>query len=208
MNATNLPPERKSSSSWIVGVLATLWITAALGGLYLTWNYENRAGAPATAGPQWPAETKLIAATDRPTLVFIAHPQCTCTRASIGELAEALGRATVQPKTYVVFLKPSSMPDGWEKTDLWTSAEALPNTTIVRDDDGLEAERFGTITSGQTLLYDSRGSLLFSGGITGARAHPGDNAGRAAIVDLINQASTTTASTKVFGCSLFSAAKS
>ena len=93
---------------------------------------------------------------------------------------------TSLPKTYVVFLKPSSMPDGWEQTDLWKTAAALPNATVVRDDDGREAERFGAATSGQTMLYDARGSLLFSGGITGARAHAGDNAGRSAIVALLN----------------------
>jgi hypothetical protein len=208
MNASDLPTRTGSKASWVVGILTLVWLTAAVGGLYLVWNYENGPGAGATAGPQWPSESTLIAATDRPTLVFIAHPQCTCTRASIGELAEALARATVKPRTYVVFLKPSSMPDGWEKTDLWTSAEALPNTTIVRDEDGREAERFGTVTSGQTLLYDARGSLLFSGGITGARAHAGDNAGRSAVVDLLNHAQTAAPTTKVFGCSLFAAAKS
>ena len=46
----------------------------------------------------------------------LAHPQCVCTRASVGELAEALARAGTTPKTYVVFLKPSSFADGWEKT--------------------------------------------------------------------------------------------
>jgi hypothetical protein len=205
IDSPSLLPERKTETVWILGLLATCWLAAAVGGLYLVWAYENGPGEAATAGPQWPAGTALSQATDRPTLVFLAHPQCSCTVASLGELAEALARAKVRPKTYVVFLKPSSMPEGWEKTDLWTRAEALPDTTIVRDTDGREAERFGTVTSGQTLLYDARGSLLFSGGITGARAHPGDNAGRAAIVALLNQASAATTSTKVFGCSLFSA---
>jgi hypothetical protein len=150
----------------------------------------------------------LIAAADRPTLVFLAHPQCSCTTASLGELAEALARATTLPKTYVVFLKPSSMPEGWEKTALWTDAHALPGTTVIRDEDGREAERFGSVTSGQTLLYDADGRLIFSGGITSARGHAGDNAGRAAIVDLLNQSPASTAMTNVYGCSLFAAAKS
>ena len=207
MDAAKTPSNQKTGMFWILGLLATCWLAAAVGGLYVVWAYENGPGVAATAGPQWPAGTTLTAATDRPTLVFLAHPQCTCTAASLGELAEALARARVRPKTYVVFLKPSSMPDGWEKTSLWTAAEALPDTTIVRDGDGREAERFGTVTSGQTLLYDARGSLVF-GGITGARGHAGDNAGRAAIVDLLNQASGATTSTKVFGCSLFSGDKS
>ena len=72
-----------------------------------------------------------------------------------------------------------------------------------RDDDGAEARRFGVATSGQTLVYDTRGALAFSGGITGARAHRGDNAGRQAIVDLLNNGSTARSTTNVFGCSLF-----
>ena len=60
---------------------------------------------------------------------------------------------------------------------------------MLRDDDGAEARRFGAETSGQTLLYDEHGALLFSGGITGARGHAGDNAGRASLVALLNRGS-------------------
>jgi hypothetical protein len=100
------------------------------------------------------------------------------------------------------------MPDGWEKTELWNKAAALPETVIVADEDGREAERFGAVTSGQTFLYDASGALLFSGGITGSRGHAGNNAGRASIVALLNRAPAVSASTNVFGCSLFAAAKS
>jgi hypothetical protein len=193
---------------WILGGLVMLWLACAGGGLIVVWAYENRPGTPATVESEWPAHTSLERAADRPTLVLLAHPQCSCTRATLGELAEALARAKSLPKTYVVFLKPSSMPDGWEQTDLWKTAAALPHATVVRDDDGREAERFGAATSGQTMLYDARGSLLFSGGITGARGHAGDNAGRSSIVALLNRQPGIHASTNVFGCSLFASAKS
>ncbi len=196
------------ASRWILGTVVTFWFACAVGGLFVVWAYENGPGVAATAHNQWPRSSALTPATDRPTLVLLAHPQCTCTRATLGELAEALARATTLPRTYVVFLKPSSMPDGWETTDLWKSAARLPNTTVVRDDDGREAERFGAATSGQTMLYDAQGTLLFSGGITGARGHAGDNAGRSSIVALLNRRSGTHASTNVFGCSLFASAKS
>ena len=51
-------------------------------------------------------------------LLFLAHPQCSCTQASLDELAEILARAKSQPKTYVLFLKPSSVGDSWEQTDV------------------------------------------------------------------------------------------
>ena len=201
------PEKPLNRTKWVVTVVTVMWLACAVGGLFVVWAYENGPGVSSTAGRSWPVQTRLVAATDRPTLVFLAHPQCSCTTASIGELAEALARADVKPKTYVVFLKPSSMPDGWEQTDLWTAAEALPNTTIVRDDDGREAERFASVTSGQTLVYDATGALIFNGGITGARGHAGDNAGRSAIVDLLNHRSAATVATKVFGCSLFSSVR-
>jgi hypothetical protein len=208
MDNTDLPSERRTKTVWAIGLLATVWLACAVGGLFAVWAYENGPGVPASAGPVWPLHTTLARATDRPTLVFLAHPQCSCTTASLGELAEALARARVRPKTYVVFLKPSSMPDGWEKTALWRKAHALPDTTVVSDLDGSEAERFGTVTSGETLVYDAAGTLRFSGGITGARGHAGDNAGRSAVVALLNQLPATTTATKVFGCSLFASAKS
>jgi hypothetical protein len=79
---------------------------------------------------------------------------------------------------------------------------------VIRDDDGHEAARFGTVTSGQTLLYDTHGHLIFSGGITGARGHAGDNAGRSTLVDLLNRKLTSTTGTNVYGCSLVATEKS
>ena len=71
------------------------------------------------------------------------------------------------------------------------------------DDEGAEANRFHAATSGQTLLYDAAGLLLFSGGITGSRGHSGDNAGQAAIVSLVNSRAADLTETSVFGCPLF-----
>jgi hypothetical protein len=193
---------------WLTAAGAALWLATAAAGLFFVWQYDNAPGLPANAGPTWPVQTSLIRAADRPTVVFLAHPLCDCTRASIGELAEALARSTTKPRTYVVFLKPSTMPDGWEQSDLWRSAATLPSTTIIRDDDGREAERFGALTSGQTLVYDAHGVLRFSGGITGARAHAGDNAGRSALVAILNRTQPSQPTTNVYGCSLFASAKS
>ena len=102
-----------------------------------------------------------------------------------------------------LFLKPADASYEWTHTDLWNTASALPDVTVVADDDGAEARRFGVSTSGQTLLYDERGRLLFAGGITGSRAHQGDNDGRRAIVALLNQKSSPRSTTSVFGCALF-----
>jgi hypothetical protein len=136
---------------------------------------------------------------------MLAHPQCSCTRASLAELAETLARAADRPQTYVLFLKPEGFSDDWAASDLWRIASALPDVTVVRDDAGIEARRFGVSTSGQMLLYDAAGTLRFAGGITGARAHQGDNDGRRSIVALLNGQTPARRNTNVFGCPLFSA---
>ncbi|HTM26341.1 MAG TPA: hypothetical protein VL225_14175 [Vicinamibacterales bacterium] len=179
------------------------WLASVGCGLAIVLAYENRPGAAAHAPVRWPAATALRAAADRPTLVFLAHPQCSCTRASLEELAQVLARVPRSPKTYVVFLKPTGLAADWEKTDLWRAAESLPNVALVRDDDGIEARRFGVETSGQTLLYDRGGRLVFSGGITGSRGHGGENAGETALISLLTRGSANGRTPNVYGCPLF-----
>jgi hypothetical protein len=186
-----------------MSVVSVLWLSAVVAGLWMVAAYENGAGANAAAPQAWPASTPLARATDRPTLVFLAHPRCTCTRASMAELAELLARTPEPPKTYVLFLRPLDFEPGWEQTELWESAKALPNATVVRDDGGVEAQRFGVATSGQTILYDERGAMIFSGGITKSRGHKGANAGSAALLALLESGKAERSWTSVFGCPLF-----
>jgi hypothetical protein len=180
-----------------------LWLCAIGVGLWILWAYENRPGVAAQPPLQWPSTSRITLATDRPTLLMLVHPRCSCSRASIGELALLMAQTTVPPQTYVLFLKPGQFSDHWEKSSLWYSAASIPHVTVVRDDDGLEARRFGAATSGQTMLYDSHGHLLFSGGITGSRGHSGDNAGRSAILALLHRQAVGPGETFVFGCPLF-----
>jgi hypothetical protein len=197
---------RRVRSRWILCAVACLWGISIGAGLWQLWSYDNTPGAAAHAPRRWPSPSQLAHASDGPTLVLLAHPQCSCTRATLAELAEVLARAERPPKTYVLFLKPFGSARDWEKTDLWRTAAGLPHVTVMRDDDGMEAARFGALTSGQAVLYDERGMLLFSGGITGARAHAGDNSGRASLVALLNHQSTASTWTSVFGCPLFQSA--
>jgi hypothetical protein len=198
-----LPPRRPSV--WFAAI-ALLWLCGVGSGLYVLWAYENRPGTAANAPGAWPSASALTRSADAPTLVFVAHPQCTCTRASLDELAEILARATTHPRTYILFLKPSTVDASWEQTDLWKRASALRNVTVVRDDEGVEAHRFGVETSGQTFLYDDRGALIFSGGITGSRGHEGDNAGELSLVALLSHTEPQKRDTSVFGCPLFATA--
>jgi hypothetical protein len=184
-------------------ILGVLWLAVVIAGFAVLGRWDNEPGAAARASAQWPAGSHIARDTTRPTLVMLAHPRCSCTRASIEELAEVMARAAHRPKAFVVFIKPGGVGAEWEKTDLWQSAAAIPDVTVLRDEHGLEAQRFGGETSGQTFLYDADGSLLFTGGTTASRGHAGDNAGRASLVALLNQHAASASGTPVFGCPLF-----
>ena len=180
-----------------------LWLSLVGAGVGALWSYANTPGADAAAPGRWPAASRIKPAAGRAVLVMSAHPRCPCTRASIGELARLMTQARGMVTAYVLFVKPPRVSDGWEQTDLWESAAAIPGVTPVRDDGGVEAGLFRAATSGQTVLYDAAGDLLFSGGITGARGHAGDNAGRAAVVSLLTAGEADRRDAPAFGCPLF-----
>lgn len=196
-------PLRLKKAKLMLIASAVLWVFAVSAGLWIMWTYENSPGTAATPPARWPAESRVPRVSDRATLIMMAHPHCPCTRASVGELALLMARTQGRVSAYVLLLKPQGMPDNWEKTDLWNSAASIPGVHVLLDEDGIEAERFHAATSGQTLLYDKNGRLLFSGGITAARGHSGDNAGRSAIVSLLMQGESERTETFVFGCPLF-----
>jgi hypothetical protein len=180
-----------------------LWLLAVGVGLFFLWGYENTPGVSAQPPRRWPSDSSLQLAPRSATLVMTAHPHCPCTRASIGELAALMAHTEGRLKAYVLFIKPEALADGWERTDLFESAGSIPGVTTIVDADGSEAERFHSATSGQTMLYDAEGRLLFTGGITGSRGHSGDNAGRDAIESLVRTGTAEQSESLVFGCPLF-----
>ena len=172
----------------------------------ILWNYGQTPGVDGKPPLLWPSDSFIAHASDRATLVMFAHPHCPCTRASIGELSLLMTRCRGLLAAHVLFVKPASTPENWGQTDLWEQAAAVPGVEVVADMEGAEARRFGIVTSGQTLLYDPEGRLLYSGGITLTRGHRGDNAGRSAIVSLLTRPETPQRASPVFGCSLLTPA--
>ena len=187
----------------ILVVMCAGWVLMIGTGLGLLWDYENSPGTAAKPPTEWPGDSRIPLATDRATLVMLVHPQCPCSRASVGELDRLMAQAQGRVTAYALFLKPPEFPDDWEKSALWQRAASIPGVNVVVDEDGVEAQRFCARTSGQTILYNPEGRLLFSGGITGSRGHSGDNAGRSAIVSLLQSGEAEAAQTFVYGCPLF-----
>lgn len=179
------------------------WLIGVAGGMGLLWNYSNAPGIAGAPPQMWPADSSIQRTTNRATLVMIVHPHCPCTRASMGELARLMAQTEGRLTAYVLVAKPTNFSVGWEQTDLWATAAAIPGVIVMRDNDRAEARRFHAATSGQTMLYDTEGTLRFSGGITAGRGHEGDNHGRSAIVSLITANEAEHKQTPVFGCALF-----
>lgn len=179
-----------------------LWIAVAITGLGGLWVYKATPGPSAAAPPTWPDASRLVRDTDRPLLIVFLHPQCFCSHASVGELARLMAHVQERVTTTVLIYRPAQAEAGWAHTDVWTSASAIPGVHVETDVDGAEAAVFGSAVSGQTLLYDVTGRLIFNGGITGARGHAGDNPGRTALLSLLGEGTASTSHTPVFGCLL------
>ena len=192
-----------SRKSRIALLSIAIWMLIVGSGLRMMLAYDNSPGIIAAAPTMWPADSHISRQSGVPTLVMMIHPHCPCSRASIGELALLMAELPGPVNANVLFIKPHEFPEQWEKTDLWNSAARIPGVKVDVDDDAAEARIFGSQTSGQVMLYDINGQLLFKGGITASRGHSGDNDGRRAIVSLLTQHHEDRAETPVFGCPLF-----
>jgi hypothetical protein len=180
-----------------------VWMLTVALGLTALWRYSLVAGEAGQPPRSWPRTARITRLPQRPTVVIAVHPQCPCSRATIAELSTLMARAEGRVSAFVLFARPAEMSGDWVRGDLWEKAVAIPGVTVLQDDEGVESKRFGALTSGHTLLYDASGRLRFSGGITKARGHHGDNDGLAAVTALATGAPTDRAESPVFGCALF-----
>ena len=195
--------QHSRKAPWLLlPTVTVVWLGMVGIGYSWMWEYEATPGEATASQVQWPADSQIQRNTDRPTLVVFAHPRCPCTRATIGELEMIVTNCTEHVDVRVLFFRPTGFSAGWEKTDLWSSAEAIPGVKVICDEDGSEAKRFRANTSGYSLLYSPTGRLLFSGGITGSRGHSGDNAGRSSIESFLMNDQSDQKQTFVFGCPL------
>jgi hypothetical protein len=185
---------------WIC--LLAVWGIAVAAGCLILQAYAASPGATARPLPTWPEPTVIPLDARRPTLLMFLHPFCPCSRASVDELSEILARSGGRVAAHVVILRiESEKRDAGPRID--GSLRNLPGLTRWSDEDGALARRFGVGTSGHVLLYDPRGRLLYSGGITPARGHRGDNFGRAAVLSEVFGKPGDRCSTPAFGCPLF-----
>ena len=183
-----------------VWLAALGWLAAVAAGFGVWERYDTTAGAagspPAAAGEPPSGQWRLT---------LFAHPHCPCTRASLAELAEAL-RDVPDLFGRVVFVRPPEAASGWERGASWDAAENIPGVEVACDAGGAEAQRAGAETSGQAVLTDPAGNVVFRGGLTRARGRSGDGPGRRAVRDWVGRGIGPGAA-PVYGCPLFTDAE-
>ena len=185
-------------------MMLIVWVfIVGLGWMNLS-QYENTAGQSQSSPDHWPSTSKITRTAGLPVLLMFVHPQCPCTRASMRELSLIMTHCQNRVKTQVVFMRPEGFSQEQVKTDLWRSAVQIPGVEVLVDEHSKEARIFHVNVSGQTMLYDTQGKLVFSGGITSSRGHEGDSDGKEAIISFLTKGIILKKQTPFFGCLLFS----
>lgn len=193
----------RQGKSLVVAAIA-VWLALLGVGFGALWKYATTPGANANPPQEWPSDANLHRRPGHAILLTFLHPECECSRATLGELAILMAHEQGVLDAVALFTVPGGVADRWANSDLVTMARATPGVRVIEEHDAHFVRRFGAHTSGQTLLYGTTGRLLFKGGITALRGHSGDNAGRTAIAYLLHNRTPAAIPvvTRVFGCSL------
>lgn len=180
---------------------AGVWVTAAVWLVGVAVAFFALEAYKATPGAAGGAPAHCAHDLPRGAVLLFLHPHCPCSRSSVAELAAVLTARPAAP-AHVYFVRPGGAPEGWDRPALWEVVARMPNVTVHCDERGGLARRLGAKTSGHALLYDARGELRFSGGITAVRGHEGDNVGRRSLLAALDGGAPMALHYPVFGCPL------
>ena len=180
----------------------TIWFAGALVGFNQLDGYANTPGLKGKNANVWPRGTILNPDLKKPTFVMFLHPHCPCSGASVHSLFDVMRENGSRAKYYVVFVRPRGVAPQWEQSETYKKCKQNAEITTIVDDGGIEAAKFGALTSGQTYIYCSKLELTFSGGITSARGMEEVGPERQLIVKALNGQNARAQHSAVFGCSL------
>jgi hypothetical protein len=187
----------------VLAMQVIVWAAASVAGLAWLTDFSSAPGAAATSTAEWPRPANLQRDERQPTLLMFLHPHCPCSQASLSELARVAVRCHERMRMQVLFVQPEGCRPDWYQTALWINARKIPGVLVDVDRGGHLAQQFGAHTSGQTLVYDRTGKLLFRGGLTPGRGHEGDSPGRTAVLSILDgRTNGQVVECSAFGCSL------
>jgi hypothetical protein len=194
----SLPTARFSTP----GLMAA-WAVVVGGGILLVEGLSSREGASGAPPLLWPKESVIQPGAGRSTLLVFLHPRCPCSVATIEELSAILARGGQHVFVHAIMVAPKHLSEAWRDTDTSRAITALSAVALFLDSGGTEARRFRIETSGHVVVYNSRGHLTFSGGITSGPGRGGNDDARARLLARILGEKPDRSKFPVFGCPLF-----
>lgn len=180
----------------------TIWVALISIGHLVLFEYEMTASPLADTKRIFPMKSKIRIAHGRQNIIVFLHPCCPCSDATVEEFRQLMREGEKDSVGTVVFYMPPKEEGEWSLRPIITSVKRIRNVSVVYDTDGSQAALFGATTSGHVLVYDGRGLLQFSGGITGSRGHAGENHNFDVAKNSILAKNPKFATAPVFGCSL------
>ena len=179
----------------MVRALGVVWLGSVMAAIF---GWERYDATPGRMGDSKPTSITTNSAGWNPTVY--THPRCPCTLATLRQLPSIVS-ADLRLTVRVVFVRPPETPAGWEFGDGWDLAARIPGVTVACDPGGVEAREAGAETSGESVLTDPNGRVVFRGGLTQGRGRSGDSDGQRAVLGWV-QGDPSAASAAVYGCPL------
>ena len=206
MTQARVRTRRKDAELWKRRGVGGLWLALCIAGGYLAMRYEFIPGRLGPHQERWPAQARLERHQGVQTTVAFLHPRCVCSKASLHQLIRAFTAHPTGELVVAVFVPAASAQrEEWERgAYVQLIRERLSRATIVADPGGVEAVRFGALTSGTMLVYDPQGREVFRGGITERRGGEADNPSFQRFLHVLagEDRPAEVAPTPVFGCPL------
>ena len=210
VNIVSIIAKLCTSSRWVsIGLPLAIWLTVVGAGWWslVAYGLKYDAKPIAVSWSQWPTNSSIERIDGRPLLIVFLHPKCPCSHATVAELYRLTERLSAEsdwttPIRVVACTPKSSADESWKNTPLLDQALKLTNARLYSDPGGREASRFGAEVSGTVMLFDNFGQRLYSGGITPARGHVGQNAGGEALTRLLTGEPTPIDGIPALGCRL------
>ena len=184
------------------GELCTVVAVSGRRGVRTMGKFESTPGPAQTAPDRWPRDSRLVRAEGQTTLLLFLHPRCSCSEATLTELEKLVALNHTGFAILAVFAIPPNGGMEWKESPIIRRASSIRGTSIVFDPGGIEARRFGAITSGSVGAYGREGELRFAGGITQARGVEGEGAAWLNLRKVIDGSSATRRTLDPFGCPL------
>ena len=195
-------PTKKAGTFLVLIFAYSVWVGLLSVGHLVLFEYEMTAGPLIDSRRVFPNNSEIKITHGRQNIILFLHPACPCSDATVQEFHKLMREGDKDSVGTAVIYMPRKMEGEWSLQPIISSVKRIRNVSVVHDTDGSLARLFGATTSGHVLVYDGRGVLQFSGGITGSRGHVGDNQYFDLARTSVLAKNPKFATAPVFGCSL------